>query len=191
MEYEIYVYLHLIFLKFFVMSSFKDCIIPISGLNLGIHQYKITVNDRFFTAVQSDEIQNGDFDVSLIIDKKPKTVLINISIDGTIQTNCDRCLANIALPIQGEQTYAFKFVEELEETDDDEELVILDRNTTEIDLAEYIYETIGLSIPMIKTYDCESEENKPCDETTLKHLELQEDEQEGNPVWDILKNINN
>ena len=143
------------------------------------------------TAVDSKEFKDGNFIVQLLIDKKPKEVIVNITIDGSFSTICDRCLADISLPIHGEQLYSFKYVDENEFEDQDDETIILNKNVTEIDFTPHIFETIYLAVPLIKVYNCQDDEESNCDQGTLKYLEFEENEQEENPIWDILKNINN
>ncbi|RQH21125.1 hypothetical protein D5R40_31635 [Okeania hirsuta] len=54
-----------------------------------------------------------------------------------------------------------------------------------MDVSKYVYEFICLAIPMIKTYDCQAEDERPCDDKMLGYLETQnEEEQQDNPIWD-------
>ena len=55
----------------------------------------------------------------------------------------------------------------------------------------FILENILFAIPMIRTYECEEERFRPCDEKVLAHLDLPEEEgHDGeNPFKDLLKDI--
>ena len=122
------------------------------------------------------------------MNKQSVMYVLQYEFEGTVNTDCDRCLAPIALPIEGAERLLVKF--SLEETSEEAEVIFIHPETPQLDVSKYVYEFICLAIPMIKTYDCEAEKKKPCDEKMLGYLESQqEEEQQDNPIWDALKKL--
>jgi len=170
------------------MASLNPFKIPIRGLKPGEHRYEYQLNLDFFEEFEDSPIQEANIDVVAVLDKRPDMVVLDILFNGTFPTECDRCLSNIQLPIEGEQQLLIKYAEE-EDKVDDPDIVYISPEATEINIAQYIYEFVNLSVPIIKVYDCEAEEPKPCNEDTLHYLENKEDAPVDNPIWDELKKL--
>ncbi len=171
--------------------------IPVKGLGNGIHEFDFHIDSSFFQAFEQSPVEEGKIDVHLSFEKRPELFVLEFSLTGTIKTNCDRCLESIDLPISSEQRLLVKSkVEEEAEREDDPDVVYVHPEAQKFDVAQYIYEYICLAIPMIKVYDCQEEENPPCNPEILEYLDEAEDldtssseEQDDNPIWDALKNL--
>ena len=100
-------------------------------------------------------------------------------------------MAEINLPIEDSQQLIVKYSEnEREEV----EVVYINMGTTQFNVAKYIYEFICLAVPMIKTYDCESEKPPVCNSKVVKYLDQaakRKESKESNPIWDELNKLNN
>ncbi len=173
------------------MKTLTDYVIPLSGLSQGLHRFDFKVDWKFFDQIEDSAIDQGSFEVEIDLDKQHDHMIAMFNIQGTLDTNCDRCTAPIALPINGEQTLIVKFAEDEERESDDPDVVYLHTETHRWNVADLIYEFILLAVPVSHTYDCESETHPPCDEDALRHLNEEEDEaeQEGNPFRDALKDF--
>lgn len=177
------------------MDTLKPFKIPIKGLKPGIHQYQFDVDRLFFSHFEKSPIEEGNIKVELKIDKRPEMLVLDFDFFGKTATSCDRCLANIQLPLTGKDQLVVKFSEI--DKEDDEEVVYLPWETPELNVAPFIYENIVLSLPMIKVYDCETEAPQPCDKKMLEYLnndqsipsaEAQGEEPENsNSIWSELK----
>ncbi len=175
------------------MEDLKRFTIPIKGLNVGIHQYKFDLEDDFFEYFHSTIVQKGEFKVDFEVDKRIGIIDLTIKFDGHILTPCDRCLEEIKLPIEGTQEMVVKYgAEEKEE----EDIIYITPFTSELNVAKFIYEYILLSIPISKVYDCESDEDAPCNDEVLDKLDQikyrgeDDDEEGGESPWNVLKDIN-
>lgn len=164
--------------------------IPVSGLRDGLHQFDFTVGGGFLAAFEQSPIVEGELDVHLDFDKRPSMFVLDFIISGTVKTTCDRCLAAIDLPISGEHSLVVKLSEEagLEEA----EVVYMLPTIEQVNVAPFVYEFIVLSIPMVKVYDCETDENPACNLEMLKLLDqsnstAEAEEDSSNPIWDELK----
>jgi uncharacterized metal-binding protein YceD (DUF177 family) len=115
-------------------------------------------------------------------------MLLQFTLEGYIQAECDRCTANINLPIEDEQHLIVKFAEEDMETED-EEVVFLHRDAPDFNVAKFLYEFVVLALPITNTYDCENDANPPCNFEVLKHLNPEQDGPSGGSIWDSLKDL--
>jgi uncharacterized protein len=175
------------------MSSpiLKPFIIPIRGLKIGIHTYEFDIDDAFFKLYESS-IEKAKFNVSLEVDKSYDFYHLTFDIEGTLNTECDRCLAEINLPIQ--ETYSIMLKLSAEHQDDDAEIIYITSDDTEFSVANLVYDYIMLSLPYNNVYDCENDEEPPCDFDALDRLEKEEyNEEKEEPneipksIWDDLK----
>ena len=170
------------------MNPLVPFVIPIRGLFPGLHDYTFDIDASFFEQFENAPVQDGDVEMRLELNKQSDMYVLQFEFEGTVNTDCDRCLAPIALPIEGAERLLVKF--SLEETSEEAEVIFIHPETPQLDVSKYVYEFICLAIPMIKTYDCEAENKKPCDEKMLGYLESQnEEEQQDNPIWDALKKL--
>lgn len=170
------------------MNPLVPFVIPIRGLFPGLHDYTFEIDASFFEQFENAPVQDGNVEMRLELNKQSDMYVLQFEFEGTVNTDCDRCLAPIALPIEGAERLLVKF--SLEETSEEAEVIFIHPETPQLDVSKYVYEFICLAIPMIKTYDCEAEQKKPCDEKMLGYLESQqEEEQQDNPIWDALKKL--
>lgn len=171
--------------------------IPVKGLQSGPHEYQFQIDAEFFKAFEASPIQEGTISMTLDFDKRPDMFVLEFDFSGTVRTTCDRCLAEIDLPISDSQRMLVKYsLDEVES--DDPDVVFIHPETQQLDVAPFAYDFILLAVPMIRTYDCESEEVRPCNQELLDYLVKHEEEsqakaeEEGNtPLRDIFKDWNN
>jgi len=170
------------------MASLNNFSIPVRGIKSGLHQFKFHLDSSFFSEFEDSLIEEGKVDVLLDFDKRPDMFVLDVEVQGTVKAECDRCLADINLPIDGQFQLIIKLSDHESEVD---EVVYLPAETTEINVAKYIYEFVGLSVPMMKTYDCQSDNLPPCDQAVLTRLEQEEKDQKEtkNPIWDELNKL--
>ncbi len=166
--------------------------LPIKGLNTGTHEFIFHVDGEFFAHFEHSPVKTADIELVLVLDKRPGIMTMEFDFSGTIDTECDRCLAPIHLPVADSQVVMVKYSEE--EGQEDADVIFIHPETPALDVSEYVYEFIILSIPMIKTYDCQEENPPVCDQEMLLLLEQgieppQVEEKEENPVWEKLKDL--
>lgn len=171
------------------MDALIQYTIPVKGLGPGIHQYNFEIDHQFFSHFESSPVKDGQIKLEVTFDKRPDMYLFTFSFTGTVKVNCDRCLAPIDLPIEGEETLIVKFA--LEQQEESADIAYVHPEKQNFNIAKYAYEYLILSVPMIKVYECEEEETLPCNTEMLKYLdedEQKEQEEGGNlPFKDVLK----
>jgi uncharacterized metal-binding protein YceD (DUF177 family) len=168
------------------MDALKEFIIPLEGLSEGVHQFDFQLDNDFFEHFKNDLIREGEFKLTLYFDKRPDMIVLIFDFEGKFRTDCDRCLETIQLPIKDNQQLMVKYADEASE---DADVVYITRETQQLNVARYAYESIGLAVPITKS--CDSIENPPCNESMLDYLDgPSKSEQTDNPIWDALKGFN-
>lgn len=176
------------------MDALIQYAIPVKGLRNGLHRYEFHIDRLFFVNFEGSPVEDSEIDLELSLDKRPDMLVLEFDFEGTVRTECDRCLAEINLPVSGNARLLVKY--SLEEEPEEVEVVYIHPETDHFNVAKYIYEYIVLSMPMIKVYDCEAEDPRPCNEEMLRYLASSSDPaqapgEEENPIWDELKKLKN
>lgn len=171
------------------MKAYIPFDIPVSGIRDGLHQFDFEVANDFLSSFPQTPVTDGRLHVHLEFDKRPTMFVLDFLVSGTVRTTCDRCLAAIDLPIAGEHKLVIKLSEEA--GPEEAEVVYMSPLVEQVNVAPYVYEFIVLSIPLVKTYDCDEEEEPICNEEMLTYLDEDHSSPEGedrtNPIWDELK----
>jgi len=168
------------------MKTLNHFSIPIQGLKEGVHHFNFDIDQEFFKEFENSPIQESNFEVQLTLDKRADMLVLDFDFKGSFRTDCDRCLADINLPVKSSQQLIVKYSEDERE---EVELIYISSERSELNVARFIYEVICLAVPMIKTYNCEDENPKVCNEKVVNFLEKKEDSQESNPIWDELNKL--
>lgn len=168
------------------MDSLQEYALPIDGLRLGVHEFGFKVDRSFFEAFENSAIGESNFEVQLTLEKRPNLFVLNFYIQGTIQTECDRCLEVFDLPIEGSHELLVKYAAEASE---EMEVIYIQPETRVLNVARFVYEFIHLTVPMVKNHDASGGE---CDPDILNILEGQDysdepESDEPNPIWEALR----
>lgn len=199
-----------------ILNTFK---IDIFRLENKQYLHEFDGDDNFFVALEQDLIEKGNFKATVTLDKSEVMIQLLYHIVGSVELTCDRSLDTFDFPIDITQRLILKFSDHTEEITD--ELILIDRNTQYINVAQDIYEFIGLQIPMKKLHprfvieeqsfnEVEDDEDFEEDEEFIWEDEgeivystatdegeeedeekVEEKEPEIDPRWAILKKLNN
>lgn len=175
------------------MKTLKSYSIPFKGLKLGKHEFVFDITDAFFNEFEYSLVKKGTLTCKVDLEKQETLMILHFDIQGVIDRNCDRCLAGFPESISLQERQIVKFGED-EADNEEDEIMVLNRNEHELDLSGLIYEYINVSVPLISI--CNDEGNTPfCDQEmleTLQKLSASNEEKEENstdPRWNVLKNI--
>lgn len=119
--------------------------IAFKGLKNGHHEYRFAVDKSLFEEFESSEIKDGKCDVAVDLDRQESQLVLDISISGYVVVECDRCLEDCRIPIDFMGRLLAKFSDEVREYDG--EVIWLLPGEERVDLTQYIYESIVLSLP--------------------------------------------
>ena len=174
------------------MKALKQFSIPFTGLKLGKHQFEFEIDKSFFDAFEYSLVKDGTLKTTVDLDKQETMLILYFHIKGTIQLNCDKCLAEFSQSIEINERQIVKFAEDNLESDD-LEIIVLNKKESVVDVSELIYELITVAIPYINK--CE-QVGKTCDQemtATLTKLACgsaeKEEEQNDDPRWAALKKL--
>ncbi len=119
--------------------------IVFKGLKNGRHEFRFAVDKSLFEAFENTEIKDGACEVRVDLNREESQLVLDVSISGDVVVACDRCLEDCHIPIDYEGRLLVKFSEEEHEYDG--EVIWLLPGEDQVDLAQYIYESIVLSLP--------------------------------------------
>ncbi len=168
------------------MSKKESYTIPFVGLKKEKHFFQFQLDEEFFKKDECSLIQKGRVTVDVIFDKSILPHILDFEIHGVIHTECDRCISEIDLPIEGENRVYVKYeTDEQAEEDKPLEILYLHPKDQVIDLEIYLYDFVILSIPYTK--ECKDVQQE-CDPEVTKFLISETDQQEDSR-WEDLKKI--
>ena len=127
------------------MKELKAYDIQFVGLKQGHHRFDYEIGKSFFEYYDFDEFNDVDIEVELGLEKKSNFLELEFSIKGSVNVNCDLTNEPYDQSLDNRLFLVVKFGEEY--NDDDEEILILPHGSYELNVAQYIYELIVLSVP--------------------------------------------
>lgn len=183
------------------MNKRKEFIIPFVGLKLGKHQFEYQINNSFFEIFDFSEFEKSNIKVNVVLEKKANLLELDFKHKGAVQVPCDLTGEEFDLPIKGKIKLIVRFGETF--NNDNEELLILPFGEFELDIAQYIYEMIVLSIPLkrvhpgVKDGTLQSEALEKLKTMTAKkevkeknkENKQQQNQENIDPRWDKLKQL--
>ena len=130
-----------------ILNTFK---IDIFRLENKQYLHEFEGNNDFFEALDQELIQKGNFKATVVLNKNETMIQMMYHITGSVELTCDRSLDLFDFPVDITQKMILKFSDHNEEIT--EELMLIDRNTQYINVAQDIFDFIGLQIPIKKLH---------------------------------------
>ena len=161
------------------------------GLKLGEHEFNYKIDDNFFQLFNETQFNKGNCDVRLKFDKETAHFVLDFSIEGNVQVECDRCTVDMSYPIIANFKLYVKFDDERNTGDEEEndEVLYISRADSAINVSQFIYEYISLSIPLVRNCDFLEDQYKNCNQAVLKKLNDSIQPEAIDNRWQGLKNI--
>ena len=151
------------------MNYLSQYTLPFSGLSEGKHQFDFVINDRFFAEFEGSEVEKGELNIQVELEKRSTHLRLAFSISGFAELVCDRCLENFSYPVKSERKLLVKFSEKPAE--DEAELIYLLPSAFQVEIAQYIYEFVILSLPIRRVHPDGEDGKSLCDPVMIKKLE--------------------
>lgn len=167
------------------MKRTKEYTISFAGLNSGKHDFSFSAGKSFFESFAYGEIKNGDIKVNLCLFKESNMMRLEFGFSGYANIQCDRCADMFDLNVKGSNRQIVKF--DIQKTEANEEIFIVESSESEIDLSHYIYESIHLLLPQKRLHP-----GGKCNKTAVRKLAELTGEKKfknGDPRWAALKGI--
>ncbi len=167
-------------------NSKNDYVINFKGLDIGNHFFEFEAGDQFFEEKGAQDFKKGRVLASVELIKESTMLILNFEFKGSVVLECDRCLDKYDQQLSGKARLIVKFGEVAEEITD--EIVVIPYEAYQIDISQYLYEFIALSLPVKHVHPDDKNGHSTCNSDMLERLEsltIKTDTR-----WDALKNIN-
>jgi uncharacterized metal-binding protein YceD (DUF177 family) len=169
------------------MSNRREFEIAFVGLKPGVHEYNYRINDKFFIEYQEQDFKNVEANVRLLLEKNSSFMILRFQVGGKAEVICDRCVNELPLQLFEDFTVTIKMTDDPELMNDQEEdpdVYYISRGESHIDVKDWIYEFVNLSIPMQKTCDYENMDGPYCNPAAKEVLNnMKPGEEKQNPMW--------
>ena len=169
----------------------KPLSINIVGLDFKAHHFSFSLGDAFLQQYGQGYLPGGNFSVEVVLDKHETFIEADIKIIGSVKLTCDRSLEVFDFPVKQEKRILFKYGEE--ETELTDEIILISRDRSKLELGQLVYEFIGLSIPIKKIHpkfqdedDDDTEKGKLVYTSSTDEIN---DDEEVDPIWEKLKKV--
>jgi uncharacterized metal-binding protein YceD (DUF177 family) len=173
----------------------------------GKYEIDFEIGKEFFQHFEDNELlDEGILTVRVLMDKGANLIEMNFLITGEVKLTCDRSLEEYFEHLEITEKILFKYGEVEEEVN--EEVYMITRDTSKINVAQFIYEFILLGLPAKKIhpdhrtefdeedfeaegtyayidgdYDNDSDEESSADQDQKEDI--------ADPRWELLKKLKN
>ena len=176
------------------MKPLKEFTIPFIGLKIGTHHYDYKIEKAFFEYFEYEDFNDANVKVDVNLLKNSTLLELNFKISGTVNINCDITNEPFNQNIENEFDLVVNFGDEY--NDENIDILVLPHGAYEINIQQYIYELIVLSVPIKRIHPGVEDGTLSSDILEkLKELspklddEQKEDNKEIDPRWNTLKKL--
>ena len=165
--------------------------VNIIGLSQKTHHFDFDLSDGFFAKYGKKLLESGHFDAKITLDKRETLIEGHFHIEGIAHLTCDRSLEPFDYPLTIDQLIVFKYGEEEKELSDD--IILITRDRASLDIGQYLYELIGVALPMKRLHPKFKKDNLEESEIQLVYStpidENKNEEDAIDPRWEKLKKL--
>ena len=192
------------------MGKFEKYHIDLKGMKENHAHYDFLLDNAFFAAIDSPELQKGKVTVKVDVKKTAQAFELSFSSQGTVVVLCDRCLDEMDQEISSTDKIFVKFGAEY--ADEGDNLIIVPEEEGDINVAWIMYEYIALAIPMkhvhapgkcnktmsgklnkyLRTSADDMDEMEPVDDSAEDESNIVSDEENEKPIdprWSELQKL--
>jgi uncharacterized metal-binding protein YceD (DUF177 family) len=179
-----------------MMANKRAFEIAFVGLKPGVHEFHYDLDDKFFQEKGAQEASHAEAHVKLSLEKNSGFMLLKFDVDGKADVNCDRCGNPLTVDLWDEFDMVVKLVdnpEEMNEQEDDPDIYYLSRTESHLDVSDWIYEFVMLSIPLQKMCKPDEKGESTCNREVLEKLKQMGSQAESNAqnIWKGLDKFKN
>ena len=158
----------------------EDFILRLDGLKAGSSHFVWHADGKFFGGFENSGILDADIEARIQVDKSASFIGVDCLAQGTVTVVCDRCLADLTLPVDTAFGLDVRFgTEDGPAEENGREIVYLPDRETGLDLGQILYDYVCISLPMVRVH-AEGE----CDPEVVRHLGVPSLPEEGQDVDD-------
>jgi uncharacterized metal-binding protein YceD (DUF177 family) len=180
-----------------IMKELKEFTIPFVGLKIGEHRFNFEIEKPFFDHFEYDEFHDASIALEVLLVKKATLLEFMLSFQGSVGVHCDITNEPYSQPVNGTYRFVVKFGDEY--NDENEDLLVLPHGSYEVNIQQYVYESIVLSVPARRIHpgvedgSLKSEILEKLEELRVKErteeIDNDQEEEGTDPRWDQLKKL--
>ncbi len=165
------------------------------GLKLGEHELIYDLDDKFLIwKYPETEYKQLNVQIKVTFDKQVNFFMFHFNIDGSLVVPCDRCGEDFELSLWDEFDLLVKLndVEDEDQIEEEADVVFISRSETVLDISDWLYEFLMLSIPLQKIHPQDAKGNETCNPDVLAFLKqsaLALEQENKNTIWKGLDSI--
>ena len=169
----------------------KEYIIPFAGLKQGKHKFEYHIDNTFFESFDYHEFNDAAIGLNIVLEKMATVLELEMKTKGIVNLHCDLTNEPFDQKTEASLKLLVKFGESY--NDEDDEILILPHGEHQVNIAQYIYEMIVLSVPSKRIHPgvldgtLNSEALKKLEE--LRPKENKKDKNKIDPRWEVLKKL--
>jgi uncharacterized metal-binding protein YceD (DUF177 family) len=148
------------------MRSVNNYKLTFKGLSPGKHAFTFDIDDLFFALFEGSEVAHGKLLAEVDLEKQSALLQLDVKITGSVKVECDRCLDELDVAVNYAGRLLVKFDRATDAADAEDEIMMLDPSEDEIDLSQFLYDSINVSLPMQRIHP-----ERLCNEEMIKKLE--------------------
>jgi uncharacterized protein len=168
--------------------------VNILSLSNRVHEFSYEFGDEFFEHYGTSLVSKGSFKADVTLNKHETFIEATFKVKGQVKLICDRSLDPFDYPIDFEKKIIFKYGDSNQELSD--EIIEIQRDTDSLELGHYIYEFIGLEIPIKKLHpryqeepDNDNSEGRIIYSSGDKSFDSDSGDEDIDPRWEKLKKL--
>lgn len=164
--------------------------LSVSGWPVTGQLFEYELGEDFFTYFQHPDLKKGLLKASVMMKRIEESFSIELTVNGTVEIQCDRCLGVYHFPIDIKQILIARNESNCSEADyENDDIIVIKHGEHLINIAQHLHDFISLSIPFRKVHPDDESGASTCDPEFLKRISNEESHKPTgtDPRWDILK----
>ncbi len=135
------------------MAGRRDFDIAVVGLKPGLHSFEYDTDNRFFEEFGPQDFDNVKVHIRLELEKNTGFMMLKFEVGGTVDVQCDRCGNRLPMELWDDFEVLVKLTdnaEQMNEEEEDPDVFYIARTESHLNVKNWFFEFINLSIPMHK-----------------------------------------
>jgi len=169
----------------------KEYCIPFAGLKQGKHKFEYQIDNTFFESFDYHEFNDAEIKLHIVLDRMSTVLELEMKTKGTVNLYCDLTNEPYDQKIKASLKLLVKFGPVY--NDEDDEILIIPHGDHQVNISQYVYEMIILSVPTKRIHPgvldgtLDSKALKRLEE--LQPKENKKDKNKIDPRWEALKKL--
>lgn len=142
--------------------------IDYQGLTLGEHRMSLSFGDDLFALFDGSPIKHGAGTIVIDLIRQKTLMELSVRIEGEVEIECDRCADEYMQMVDYSGSVVVKLSEQADELREqqDGDIIWLSPRESKLDLSDWIYESIILSLPLQRVHA----DINDCNQEVLKYI---------------------